>query len=275
MSFQVVRSTASFAPFRGSGLALVPTMGALHEGHAKLIREASASSQTCVVSIFVNPTQFGPGEDFERYPRREEEDFEICREAGAKVVFCPTVQDMYKRKTTTIHVKGLTELWEGAHRPGHFDGVATVVAKLFHIVDPDTAYFGLKDFQQCAVIQRMVEDLDMRVGLRFVETVREADGLALSSRNQYLNSQERQQAPALYATLVDCADQLNLGDASEKIESVLRNGTCRLERNGFEVDYLSLVDIEDLNPITQLSGPARLLAAARLGSTRLIDNISV
>lgn len=269
---KIVRHIREYVRPSKESVGLVPTMGALHEGHAELIRIAAAECEACVVSIFVNPTQFGPNEDFERYPRMEEADFELCRKSGAKVVFCPSVDEMYPRKTTLIRVLDLSERWEGAHRPGHFDGVATVVAKLFNILQPNIAFFGEKDFQQCAVLARMVEDLDMPVALRFVPTVREADGLALSSRNAYLSTTERETAPVLYQILQASSNRIR---QNENIGTVLQWGIQVLTENGFEVDYLALVDGADLRPITAFKGEARLIVAARIGKTRLIDNCAV
>jgi len=244
-------------------------MGALHRGHAELIRAAASECEECVVSIFVNPTQFGPSEDFEKYPRMEQSDFELCEKSGATLVFCPTVQEMYPRKTTTIHVAEVTEFWEGAHRPGHFDGVATVVAKLFNVLRPDLAYFGLKDFQQCAVLGRMVEDLDMPIELRFLETVRESDGLALSSRNAYLSEADRRIAPLLFQVLQSCSQRIRKG---EEVDAVLASEIQVLSGSGFSVDYLALVDRSSLRPLSTLQKGARLIVAAKLGMTRLIDN---
>lgn len=276
MGLKILRHVRDFSPIAAGTVGLVPTMGALHAGHSELIRVAASECETCVVSLFVNPTQFGPQEDFARYPRSEPSDFRLCEEAGADVVFCPSTEEMYPRKTTWIRVEGVSERWEGAHRPGHFDGVATVVAKLFHIVQPDRAYFGWKDFQQCAVLKRMVEDLNFRLDLRFLATVREPDGLAMSSRNTYLEAGDRAIAPLLFATLQEASarirkDQLN----ASAIQQILQESRDRLASSGFDVDYLAMVDPADLSPIAQVCEGARLIVAARLGLTRLIDNCPV
>lgn len=275
MGLQIVRQIREYSrPTRGP-IGLVPTMGALHDGHAQLIRKASAECPTCIVSIFVNPTQFGPQEDFAKYPRMEEADLRLCESAGASIVFCPTPEEMYPRKTTHIHVEGVSELWEGAHRPGHFEGVATVVAKLFNILAPDLAFFGKKDLQQCSVLNRMVEDLDFRVDLRFIETIREPDGLAMSSRNAYLSPQDRAVAPLLYSTLQETVAQLrSKGEHSDPVDKILDQNKAKLIRAGFVVDYFALVRSEDLSPLSTWEKESHLIVAARLGQTRLIDNCS-
>jgi pantoate--beta-alanine ligase len=198
---QIARTKRELPANLPGKVGFVPTMGALHEGHAALVRKALAECDTCVLSIFVNPLQFGPKEDFDRYPRPLETDLSLAKGWGVHWAFVPDVQEMYSGRETTIRVAGLSEMWEGADRPGHFEGVATIVAKLFHLAAPDIAYFGLKDYQQCAVIRRMVNDLNFRLDLSFVETVRESDGLALSSRNAYLDSEERRVAPLLFQAL--------------------------------------------------------------------------
>ena len=232
---------------------LVPTMGALHAGHRALLRRARAECDEVVMSLFVNPAQFGPGEDFDRYPRDEERDRAIAAEDGVDRVFAPTVAEMYPDGfATTVSVGELGRSFEGAHRPGHFDGVATVVAKLFNLVRPDAAYFGQKDAQQLAVIRRMTADLALGVEIRAVETVREPDGLALSSRNAYLSPEERRRAPSLHRALVDRDPSLIEGD----------------------VDYLAVVDADTFAEVDPRPG-ALVIGAARFGSTRLIDNIRI
>lgn len=250
----------------------VPTMGALHEGHLELVRRAKAESGYCVVSIFVNPTQFGPNEDFAKYPRDEKRDFELAASAGADAIFAPSVEEMYTHSQAEITIKGVTSRWEGEIRPGHFTGVATVVAKLFNIVRPLDAYFGLKDFQQCAVVASLVQSLRFDVNLKFLETVREADGLAMSSRNRYLSSEHRQIAPKIYAELNELKLQFERGS---DLESSIQESVNRLNRTGFDVQYLALVDSITLEPVTQYKTGARLIVAAKLGTTRLIDNIGV
>lgn len=252
-------------------------MGALHEGHLSLMRAAKAECDTTIASIFVNPTQFGPQEDFTNYPRTEQEDIELARSAGVDYLFMPTIEEMYENTNTLVHVSGVSELWEGQRRPGHFDGVATIVAKLFHIISPHYSYFGLKDFQQCAVLKAMVRDLNFRITLRFMETVREVDGLAMSSRNRYLSPEERSRAPLLYKSLGHAALEIAalLTDSAGSIENILAKQVSSLASNGFSVDYFELVDAESLEPTRKASGPRRLLAAAKLGSTRLIDNCGI
>lgn len=254
----------------GGTTAFVPTMGALHEGHLELVREAKRQANRVVVSVFVNPTQFGPNEDFARYPRNLERDSELAGGAGADVVYAPSVETMYPAgESTRVQVSGVTELYEGAHRPGHFDGVATVVLKLFNQVRPDVALFGRKDLQQCAVIAQMVRDLAVPVRLSFVPTVREADGLAMSSRNAYLSPEERAVAPTLYASLRQAVERLRAGVSSaESLEEARR----AVSAVGFEVDYLDLIDASRFVPSAE--GNA-IVAAARLGRTRLIDNIEL
>ncbi|MCA1997649.1 MAG: pantoate--beta-alanine ligase [Armatimonadetes bacterium] len=268
----VLRHPSEWTKPVGTTVGFVPTMGALHEGHLSLMRKARAECGHVIVSIFVNPTQFGPHEDFQRYPRNEQRDLELCREVGVDTVFAPDVETMYPRRTTVVAVRGVTERWEGAFRPGHFDGVTTVVTKLFHIVQPDRAYFGLKDLQQCAVIRRMVEDLNFPVKLRFCETVREPDGLAMSSRNQYLSPEERQRAALLYRRLTECRDEAASGGS---LAASLDRARMALESDGFAVDYVAWVDPVSMEPIDRLQPGSRLIAAVRLGSVRLIDNLGL
>lgn len=254
-------------------VALVPTMGALHEGHLELVRRARQRAKTVVVSIFVNPTQFGPNEDFARYPRDLTRDAALSEGAGADIVFAPSVETMYPRGTMTkVVVPQVTERYEGAHRPGHFDGVATVVLKLFNQVRPDVALFGRKDLQQCAVIRRMVEDLNVPVDLQFVPTFREADGLAMSSRNVYLSSEERVLAPRLQQTLSQAAERLRGGAAAEPTLIWARQ---ELAQVGFVVDYLDLASSREFQPLSHLREDAALIVAVRLGKTRLIDNLEI
>jgi len=267
--------TTTTRALRGAGrrIALVPTMGALHEGHRELIRHARRlpGSTVTVVSIFVNPLQFGAGEDLERYPRPLADDVRACREEGAELVFVPTVADMYPEGADTSVTPGvLGEQLEGAVRPGHFAGVLTVVAKLFHIVGPDVAFFGEKDYQQLVLLRRMVRDLDFPVSVVGVPTVREADGLALSSRNAYLSAEDRPRAAVLNRAL-----RAGAGVSAQGPRAVLDAAWAVLrEEPGLAVDYLELCDA-DLRPDPQPGGTARLLVAARLGSTRLIDNVHV
>ena len=259
---------------RGAGhkVALVPTMGALHAGHRELIRHARRAPGAVVtaVSIFVNPLQFGPSEDLDRYPRPLEADLQACRDEGVELVFMPGVSDMYAEGADTAVVPGpLGEQLEGAVRPGHFAGVLTVVAKLFHIVGPDLAFFGEKDYQQLTLIRKMVRDLDFPLAVVGVPTVREADGLALSSRNAYLAPADRARANALHRALTAGA-----GVSAHGPGAVLAAAREVLAAEpALTVDYLEL-RAADLGP-TPTSGPARLLVAARIGGTRLIDNMAV
>ncbi len=254
-------------------LALVPTMGALHEGHKALVRAAVASGAATTASIFVNPLQFGPSEDLARYPRDEAGDLAALEASGCALAWLPAVATMYPPGGATVIVpSGPAERWEGDARPGHFRGVATVCAKLFGQVRPDRAYFGEKDWQQLQVVTRMVADLHLPLEIIGVPTVREADGLALSSRNRFLTSEERKRAPVLHAMMQAVAGELTAGgDAG----APLARARERLAQEGFRVDYLALVDGPTLEPLPVARPPARLVAAAHLGSVRLIDNIAV
>ena len=255
-------------------IALVPTMGALHRGHLALVEAARRYCERVVASLFVNPKQFGPREDFTAYPRDEAADLAKFREAGVDLVFAPTVEEMYPAGfVTAVRVAGIGDELEGAHRPGHFDGVATVVSKLLLQCLPDIAYFGEKDYQQLLVVRRMTRDLDIPVKIEGVATVREPDGLALSSRNVYLSPEERRNAPLLYRVLNDTAAALAATPGN--VAATLQNALAELRQGGFAPDYLELRDDADLSPMSQLDRPARLLAAAHLGRTRLIDNIPV
>ncbi|WP_230481014.1 pantoate--beta-alanine ligase [Sphingomonas sp. Leaf21] len=276
---QVIRDrealVAALATMRADGarVALVPTMGALHAGHIALIEAAKRPGTKVVASIFVNPKQFGAGEDLGRYPRREGSDLRMLTEAGCDLVWMPGVEDMYPEgHATTIRVSGVSEGFDGESRPGHFDGVATVVAKLFNQIGPDAAYFGEKDFQQLAVIRRMVADLDMPVEVVGVPTQRDDDGLALSSRNIYLDEEQRAKAVALPRALGVAARAIGRG---EDVATVLADARATLAAAGFEVDYVALADAETLTPDPAADRPRRLLAAARMGSARLIDNIAI
>lgn len=256
-------------------VALVPTMGALHEGHLSLVRQARREADRVVATIFVNPRQFGPSEDFSRYPRREAEDAGLLAGAGTDLLFAPAVEAMYPPGfATTVSVAGISAGLCGAARPGHFDGVATVVAKLLLQALPDVALFGEKDYQQLKVIERMVRDLDIPVAVRGVPTVREPDGLALSSRNAYLTPDERAVAPALHRVLAGIADALAAGRGSAA--TLTARGKAELEAAGFaKVDYLEVRDAETLVAVETAERPVRVLAAAWLGRARLIDNVPV
>jgi pantoate--beta-alanine ligase len=261
----------------GQPLALVPTMGALHDGHMALVEEARrrvGHGGHVAVSIFVNPRQFGPNEDLAAYPRREAKDSALCQEHGVDLLWMPPVEVMYPAGfATNISVAGVTEGLDGAARPGHFDGVATVVTKLFNQVRPDIAIFGEKDYQQLAVIRRMVADLDLDLEIVGMPTQRAQDGLALSSRNAYLTEQERKDALALPRALGEAKRQMEKG---APVEAALAKAVAMMAAHRFDpIDYVTLCDAATLEPMTVLDRPGRLLGAAKLGTTRLIDNIAV
>lgn len=255
----------------GQRVALVPTMGNLHAGHLALVNEAKKKADRVVVSIFVNPTQFGVGEDFETYPRTEHEDQQKLDAIGTDLLFQPAVSEVYAPDAkTVVSVAGLSEWYCGAFRPGHFDGVATVVCKLFNMVQPDVALFGLKDFQQLTVIRAMVRDLDIPVEIIGVETLREASGLAMSSRNGYLTAEEKTVAAKLYQALCAARDAVLAGQSYQEIE---RAALQFLQESGFTPDYFSVCRASDLQKAGADDVELVLLVAARLGKTRLIDNI--
>ena len=305
----VARSVAEFRQWRRQAgqnaaggedkavLGFVPTMGALHEGHLTLIRNARARCRAVVVSIFVNPLQFGPSEDFSKYPRPLERDLELCRQEGVDGVFVPAVEEMYGKSERSggsgtsgesgdsgtsescFYVEppaALTERLCGAFRPGHFRGVATVVSKLFNIVVPDVAFFGEKDYQQLVIIRRLVADLDFDLLVEGVPTVREADGLAMSSRNAYLSEGDRLKASEIHRTLSSLARSIEEGSNGEPaLAPLLESGRKRLEQAGFEVQYLDACHPQTLARLTTGGGEMILLVAARLGAVRLIDNLRV
>jgi pantoate--beta-alanine ligase len=256
-------------------IGFVPTMGALHAGHAELIRHASRQASTVVVSLFVNPTQFGPNEDYHRYPRTLDADCQLSLDAGASIVFAPSVEEVYPTGSCTfVEVTGLDQHLCGPRRPGHFRGVTTVVLKLFQMVQPDVAVFGAKDAQQARIVRQMIHDLNLPIELVIAETVREADGLALSSRNRYLTAEERSVAPRIYAALRHLQSGVANGD---------RNATTLRQRliaeleaiPGARLDYAEIVDDRTLQPVDQLSAPVVVAVALFLGTTRLIDNILI
>ncbi len=260
---------------RGRTVALVPTMGSLHPGHSSLVQMARKNAHRTVVSIFVNPAQFGPNEDFDAYPRNEQRDWEKLAEARADLLYAPSVDAMYQEDfSTRVEVMGLTARLEGASRPKHFAGVTTVVAKLFLQCLPDYAVFGEKDYQQLLVVQQMVRDLDMPITVLAAPTMREPDGLAMSSRNAYLSAAERTVAPRLYAVLNEVSQDLTAG---RPIHEAIFLGRDWLAGAGLRVDYLELRDADTLQPLEgdHVTNPARLLAAVHLGRTRLIDNVAV
>lgn len=256
-------------------IGCVPTMGALHEGHISLMQEARRSCDFVVATIFVNPTQFAPNEDFSRYPRDEAGDLAICRDQGVDAVFLPSVDEMYAAGAKTfIHVRELTDTLCGPFRPGHFDGVCTVVAKLFNIIQPDSAFFGEKDAQQLAIIRRMVADLDIPVAIVGCPTVREPDGLALSSRNRYLSPEERIAARCLHRSLLLARKRIMAGETragqlvNEMFEIVHESGATA-------IDYISIVDPHSLQVIEHIVRPVLVALAVRFGQTRLIDNMTI
>ena len=256
-------------------VGMIPTMGALHEGHLSLVRGALDRGDVPVASIFVNPTQFGPNEDLGAYPRDEAGDLAKLEAAGCRIAYAPAVEEMYPGpQLTTVTVASLTDHLCGPFRPGHFQGGATVVCKLLMMAMPDRGYFGEKDYQQLQVLKRMARDLDMPVEIVGMPTVREPDGLALSSRNRYLSPAERQTALAVYRQLTAVADAVRDGSAS--CRQATEKATKALLEAGFDkVEYLTVVDAESLAPLEHVHGPARVAVAARLGRTRLIDNIPV
>ncbi len=256
-------------------IGLVPTMGALHQGHIALVEAARADCNRVVASIFVNPKQFAPGEDLGSYPRREPADLEMLHSAGVDLAFIPALGEIYPPDfATTVQVDGLTEGLCGAHRAGHFDGVATVVTKLLIQVLPDAAYFGEKDYQQLLVVRRLARDLDIPVRIVGVPTVREADGLALSSRNAYLSAEERRVAPVLARVLRSIAGALTQQPDAVARESA--RGVAELRDAGFAVEYLEIRSADTLMPVVgEVSVPSRVFAAVRLGRTRLIDNMPI
>jgi pantoate--beta-alanine ligase len=264
-TFSEVRTVAA------GSVGLVPTMGFLHEGHLSLIEKAVASADTVVVSSFVNPLQFGAGEDLERYPRNPDRDRALVRAVGADILFAPPLAEMYPDEPrVTVRVSGLTEDMEGAHRPGHFTGVATVVTKLFAGLRPDLAYFGRKDAQQLAVVRRLARDLSFPVEVIGCSTVREADGLALSSRNSYLGVHEREEALGLSRGLMAAADAIDAGELKGRV----LEGLAAAE-SGLDLDYAELRSQDDAARLDVLDRPAFLAVAATVGPARLIDNIHV
>lgn len=278
MTIEIVRSIAELRQkvggWRSEGLSvgLVPTMGGIHEGHLSLVRQSLERTQRTVATIFVNPLQFGEEEDFDAYPRDEEGDARQLDEAGAHLLYAPSIDEVYPEGgATSVTVHGISESLEGKHRPGFFTGVATVVSKLLMQSLPDTAFFGEKDYQQLQVIKHLVNDLDIPVAIEAGDTVRESDGLAISSRNVYLNAEERAAAPALYETICNVAG--NVSEGGEVAEQTAL-GMEKLVNAGFTgVDYLEVCDAETLEPWPGPKRPGRVLAAAHLGKARLIDNV--
>lgn len=268
-----MRGASRAARVRGARVGLVPTMGALHEGHLSLVRAAREWCDFVAASIFVNPTQFGPNEDFSKYPRNLDRDCQMLEKEGLDVLFAPNADEMYPAGSVTwVEVEKMSERLCGKSRPGHFRGVTTVVAKLFNIVEPDAAFFGQKDAAQVAIIKRMVRDLNMAVEIQVCPIIREADGLAMSSRNAYLNSQERKSALVLYRSMLTAKNRFDAGerDASTLIDSAkaefARNPEVRL-------DYFEIVDPDTLDPEPAINKRVLIAVAAFVGNTRLLDNI--
>ncbi|MCK4850875.1 MAG: pantoate--beta-alanine ligase [Phycisphaerae bacterium] len=270
-----IRRLVGVAKKAGQTVGFVATLGALHGGHMSLIERARKETDFVVVSIFLNPTQFGPDEDLDEYPRQEEKDLALCEKAGVDVVFAPSVEQMYPSgHCTVVKIEGLSEKLCGANRPGFFAGVSTVVAKLFNIVEPDIAYFGQKDAQQGLIIKRMVEELDMPIEIRMCQTVREEEGLAMSSRNAYLDAKQRKQANCLYQALQEGKKLIEGGQVDrDKVTAAMERvitqaGPC-------SIDYVAAVDSQSLEPATAENRSWLLALAVRIGRSRLIDNIVV
>lgn len=269
-----IRAAVAMVRAQGHRVGFVPTMGALHDGHAALVRVAAEQCGFVVASVFVNPTQFGPNEDFARYPRTLAADQAVVAAAGGHLVFAPPVTEMYQPGSLThVDVARLGDTLCGPRRPGHFRGVCTVVMKLFNIVRPDLAVFGAKDAQQARIIRRMVRDLDVPVELVIADTVREADGLAMSSRNRYLSSAERAAAPGIYRALLALRQRASHEKDVATLQVGLRADLAAIP--GARVDYADIVDDEDLQPVARLDRPALAAVAVYVGTTRLIDNITV
>jgi pantoate--beta-alanine ligase len=272
-TIESVRSMVALARAEGKKVGFVPTMGALHAGHLSLIETAVNECDFVIASIFVNPTQFGPGEDLGKYPRDLAADSDLCEKAGVDAIFAPAVEEMYPEKNISwVNVDGLTDYLCGSSRPEHFRGVTTVCAKLFNIVMPDIAFFGQKDAQQAAVIKRMVKDLNMPMEIAVCPTVRESDGLAMSSRNKYLTAEERKDAAILYKALSECEKAVRDGvtECAELVDIMKKT----INRSPLiEVEYISIVDIESLGDVSEVRGRVLVALAVRLGTTRLIDNI--
>lgn len=272
---KVVETIAAMKAERGKlagSVGFVPTMGYLHEGHLVLVRHARTETLTVIASIFVNPTQFGPQEDFATYPRDPERDLALLEKENVGVVFMPSAQEMYPQGfSSSVAVEGITERLEGKPRPGHFMGVTTVVAKLFNIVQPDRAYFGQKDAQQLAVIRKMVSDLNMNLEIVAVPTVREPDGLAMSSRNTYLTLEERKAAPVLWKAL--CLARGHWENGEKDVTRLRQEMTTLIEREPFaQIEYVSIADPETLEELEKVDSEALVSLAVRIGGTRLIDN---
>jgi len=267
------RAASRAARTRGQRLGLVPTMGALHEGHLSLVRAARAQCDAVAASIFVNPTQFGPTEDLSKYPRQFERDCRLLEKEGVDLLFVPSVEEMYPSGVGTwVLIEGLSEKLDGRSRPGHFRGVTTIVAKLFHIIEPDAAFFGQKDAAQLAVIRRMVQDLNFAVEITACPIVRETDGLAMSSRNAYLGPEERARAVVLHRSLLRVQEMFQGGEREPgRLISAAKEVLAREAQ--VVLDYIEIVDPETLDPLVEISRRALVAVAVHVGSTRLIDNV--
>ncbi|HOL31396.1 MAG TPA: pantoate--beta-alanine ligase [Anaerohalosphaeraceae bacterium] len=273
-TIEQIRQCVKAARNRNLTVGLVPTMGALHEGHGSLIIAAKKQCGYVVISIFVNPTQFGPSEDYNRYPRTFDADAAYCRNLGVDAVFAPSVEQMYPAEQLVwVHPEKLTDHLCGASRPGHFRGVATVCTKLFNIVQPDIAYFGQKDAQQAVVIRRMVQDLNIPIQICVCPIIREPDGLAMSSRNRYLSPAERRQALCLYNALTACRSRIAAGQRNAKLLIDLMAGI--IADSGGRIDYISIVDPHTLEPLEYIEQTALVALAVHIGNTRLIDNLLI
>lgn len=256
-------------------IGFVPTMGFLHEGHLSLIRQAKIENDFCIISVFVNPTQFGPEEDFKKYPRNFKRDAKLAKQSGVDIVFHPLATQMYpKGSLSQVNVSGLSEILCGKARLGHFKGVTTVVSKLFNIILPDKAYFGRKDFQQARIIQRMAEELNFPIKIKIMPIIREKDGLAMSSRNFYLSRRQRQDALILYRSLEEARRLIRRGCRRGKIIISTINSLISTAKFA-KIDYIQIVDAKNLKPLTFLKGQVAILLAVRIGSIRLIDNIVI
>lgn len=274
VTLQGLHAALTPARLARKSIGFVPTMGNLHAGHVTLVKEAKKYCDVVVVSIFVNPTQFGAGEDFERYPRTLDADSQLLADVGCDIIFAPSVQQMYgtQPQLTTVHVDAIANDLCGKSRPGHFTGVATIVTKLFNMVQPDVAYFGEKDWQQLAIIRHLTRDLCLSIDVVGVPIVRAEDGLALSSRNGYLSAQERQQATAIYQALKQIQQDIVAGE--RQVATLTARAAIYLTQQGFDVDYVE-VRRPDLSKLDQVNQDVVALIAAKLGTTRLIDNLLV
>lgn len=265
----------------GQSIGFVPTMGFLHDGHLSLVRASKKENDKTIVSIFVNPLQFGPKEDLDKYPRNEKKDIKLLKKEEVDILFIPAVSELYPNGfKAAVSVKELSEVLCGASRPGHFDGVCTVVNKLFNLIKPNTAYFGQKDMQQLIIIKKMVEDLNMNVKIKGLPTVREKDGLAMSSRNAYLSKEERAQAPVLYESLLKAKEIIiNVGAtrrvASIKIINIMRKIILEKTNGKAQIDYIEIRDAKTLDAVKQINGGALIALAVKFGKARLIDNIII